>query len=61
MAKATAEHDTINADIAAAGTDHVRLTELSNRLAEVQATLADAESRWLDLAAEAEAAGLSFD
>lgn len=61
MAKATAEHDTINADIAAAGADHTRLTELSNRLAEVQATLADAESRWLELAAEAEAAGLSFD
>jgi ATP-binding cassette subfamily F protein uup len=61
MAKATAEHDTINADIAAAGADHVRLTELSNRLAEVQATLAAAESRWLELAAEAEAAGLSFD
>ncbi|MEY2969168.1 MAG: hypothetical protein RIQ64_1795 [Actinomycetota bacterium] len=61
MAKATAEHDTLNAEIAAAGADHVRLTELSNHLAEVQAALAAAESRWLDLAAEAEAAGLSFD
>ena len=61
MNKATAERDALNADIAAAGSDHVRLTELSTRLAEVQTTLDAAEAQWLELAAEAEAAGLSLD
>ena len=61
MNKALAEQQRLNAEIADAGSDHERLTALANDLARVHDTLAIAESRWLELAAEAEEAGLSLD
>ena len=61
MNKALAEPQRLNAEIADAGSDHERLTALANDLARVHGALATAESRWLELAAEAEAAGLSLD
>ena len=61
MNKALAEQQRLNAEIADAGSDHERLTALANDLARVHGALATAESRWLELAAEAEAAGLSLE
>lgn len=61
MNKAMAEQERLNAELIDAGADHQLITKLSNQLAAVQGQLTEAESRWLDLAAEAEAAGLSLD
>ena len=61
MNKAMAEQERLNAEMANAGADHQLITKLSNDLAVVHEQLAEAESRWLELAAEAEAAGLSLD
>ena len=61
MNKAMSEQERLNAELGKAGADHQLITRLSNELAVVHEQLADAESRWLELAAEAEAAGLSLD
>jgi ATP-binding cassette subfamily F protein uup len=61
MTKAMAEVERLSSLMAAAGSDHAKLTALSNEMAEVQATMSAAETRWLELAAEAEAAGLDLD
>ena len=61
MNKATTEQERLNAEMANAGADHQLISKLSNDLAVVHEQLAEAESRWLELAAEAEAAGLSLD
>ena len=61
MNKALAEQERLNAEMLAAGSDHQRITELSNQLGQIHEQLTNAESRWLELAAEAEAAGLSLD
>ena len=45
---------------ATAGSDHLRLAQLSEELGRATETLASAEARWLELAAEAEAAGLDI-
>jgi hypothetical protein len=61
MTKAMAEVERLSSLMAAAGSDHAKLTALSNEMAGVQATMSAAETRWLELAAEAEAAGLDLD
>ena len=48
----TAERDRLLAALAAAGSDHVELTRLGAALAVVEASLAEAEERWLALADE---------
>ena len=60
MAKATATIEKLTADIAAAGSDHERLTALSNDMAQAQSALDAAEATWLEIAAEAEEAGLDL-
>jgi ATP-binding cassette subfamily F protein uup len=60
MAKANSEIERLTADMAAAGSDHERLTSLSNEMAKAQATLDQAEATWLEIASEAEAAGLDL-
>ncbi|MGB3409704.1 MAG: ABC-F family ATP-binding cassette domain-containing protein [Microthrixaceae bacterium] len=44
--------------VVATGSDHERMTELGVELAGIEAKLAEAEERWLELAAEAEAVGM---
>jgi ABC transport system ATP-binding/permease protein len=61
MTKAMAEVERLSSLMTAAGSDHAKLTALSNEMAGVQATMSAAETRWLELAAEAEAAGLDLD
>ena len=60
MAKATSEIEKLTAEMSAAGSDHDRLTSLSNDMARVQTLLDEAEATWLEIAAEAEAAGLDL-
>jgi ABC transport system ATP-binding/permease protein len=59
VARLTGERDAVRADLAAAGDDHERLAALGHELAALEATLTTAEERWLELAAEAEATGLT--
>jgi ATP-binding cassette subfamily F protein uup len=63
--QAVAERDRVSAElasVAASGTsDHVRLSELSERLATVQVVVDEAEDKWIELAAEVEARGITID
>jgi ATP-binding cassette subfamily F protein uup len=52
MEKATAERDSLLADLAAAGNDHVALARIAETLAAAEARLSAAEERWLDLSEE---------
>ena len=54
LAKATAELEKITAQMASAGSDHVKLAKISEELAKAQAKVNSAEETWLALAAEAE-------
>jgi ATP-binding cassette subfamily F protein uup len=54
LAKATAELEKITAQMASAGSDHVKLAKISEELAKAQAKVNNAEETWLALAAEAE-------
>ena len=54
LAKATAELEKLTAQMSAAGSDHVKLTKISEELAKAQAKVNSAEETWLALAAEAE-------
>lgn len=58
---ARARHDELEAELAAAGADHVRMAEIGAQLAEVSAQLDAAEERWLELAAEAEERGFDLE
>jgi hypothetical protein len=58
LVQATEARDRLTQDLATAGSDHHRLTELSDALASAQQRLDEAEERWLALADEAEAQGL---
>ena len=60
MNKAIAEHERLNGELATAGSDHLRLALLSEELGRATQALSEAEARWLELAAEAEAAGLDI-
>ena len=60
MNKATAEQERLNGELATAGSDHLRLAQLSEELGRATQALSEAEARWLELAAEAEAAGLDI-
>ncbi len=60
MNKAIAEQERLNGELATAGSDHLRLAQLSEELGRATQALSEAEARWLELAAEAEAAGLDF-
>ncbi|NBN90464.1 MAG: ABC transporter ATP-binding protein [Actinobacteria bacterium] len=59
--KAIADQQRLTDELAAAGSDHQRLAVLSEELGRVHDALSLAESTWLDLAAQAESAGLTFD
>jgi hypothetical protein len=61
MNKALAEQERLTTLLAAAGADHSTLTSLSEELGRTHEALALAETAWLELAAQAEAAGLSLD
>jgi hypothetical protein len=61
MNKAIADQQRLTDELAAAGSDHQRLAVLSEELGRVHDALSLAESTWLDLAAQAESAGLTFD
>ncbi len=61
MNKATADQQRLTEQLASAGSDHQKLASLSEELGRATQALSDAEARWLDLAADAEAAGLSLD
>ena len=61
MAKAQSDAERLNAQLVEAGGDHQRLAQLSEELGHTHEVLAAAESRWLELAAEAESAGLTLD
>ncbi|MFM8389259.1 MAG: ATP-binding cassette domain-containing protein, partial [Actinomycetota bacterium] len=60
MNKAIADQQRLTEQLAAAGSDHQKLAQLSEELGQATETLSNAESRWLDLAAEAEASGLDI-
>ena len=60
MNKATAEQERLNGELATAGSDHLRLAQLSEELGRATQALSEAEARWLELAAEAEAVGLDI-
>jgi len=60
VAQAVGHRDALLARLAEVGSDHVALAEVGEQLADAEHALADAEERWLTLAAEAEAAGLSL-
>ena len=60
MNKAIAEQERLNGELATAGSDHLRLAQLSEELGRATQALSEAEARWLELAAEAEAAGLDI-
>ena len=53
LAKATAELEKLTTQMSAAGSDHVKLTKISEELAKAQAKVNSAEETWLALAAEA--------
>ncbi len=61
MNKALADQQRLTDELAAAGSDHQRLAILSEELGRAHDALSIAEAKWLDLAAEAESAGLTFD
>lgn len=48
------QEESLHSELAAAATDHERVLELSDRLRAVEAERAEAEERWLDLAATLE-------
>jgi ATP-binding cassette subfamily F protein uup len=52
MEKAAAERDSLLADLAAAGNDHVALARIAETLAAAEARLSAAEERWLELSEE---------
>ena len=52
MAAATETRDRLAAVVAAGGADHVALAEAARELADAEASLAEAEQRWLELAEE---------
>jgi len=54
LAKATAELEKITAQMASAGSDHVKLAKISEELAKAQAKVNSAEETWLALVAEAD-------
>lgn len=62
---AIVERDAVNgallAEAAGSTSDHSRLADLGQRLAEIQMAVDAAEERWIEIAAEAEARGISFD
>ncbi|MGB6059383.1 MAG: ABC-F family ATP-binding cassette domain-containing protein [Microthrixaceae bacterium] len=60
LRSAQKRHSKLQEELAsvALGGDHQRMTELGAELAGIEADLADAEERWLELAAEAEAVGM---
>ena len=58
MAASTHARDALAGALAAAGANHERLADLGRRLAEAEVAVAVAEERWLELADDAEAAGL---
>ena len=60
MNKAIAEQERLNGELATAGSDHLRLAQLSEELGRATQALSEAEARWLELAAEAEAVGLDI-
>ena len=61
MNKAIAEQQRLTEQLADAGSDHQRLALLSEELGRATEALAAAETTWLEFAAEAEAAGLTFN
>jgi len=58
LAAATATSERLDAELAAAGSDHAELVRLSDELAKAHAAVEQAEETWLSLAHEAEALGL---
>jgi len=58
LAAATATSERLDAELAAAGSDHAELVRLSDELARAHAAVEQAEETWLTLAHEAEALGL---
>lgn len=60
MTKAQAEAERLTAELAGAGSDHQKLARLGEELGRANEALGSAESRWLELAAEAENAGLDI-
>ncbi|MEL7208314.1 MAG: ABC transporter ATP-binding protein, partial [Actinomycetota bacterium] len=54
IAELEKRRDTIRADLAEAGSDHVELARLGTAEAETSAELTEAEDRWMALAEEAE-------
>ena len=60
MNKAIADQQRLTEQLAGAGSDHQKLAQLSEDLGRATEALSNAESRWLELAAEAEAAGLDI-
>lgn len=61
MNKAIADQQRLTGALAAAASDHQLLATLSEELGRATEALAAAETTWLELAAEAEAAGLTFN
>ena len=60
LAGASAQRDAVIGELATAGADHRRMTELGRHLEQLAAQVAAAEERWMTLAGEAEAAGLQL-
>jgi ATP-binding cassette subfamily F protein uup len=60
VANASDQRDALLARLSDVGGDHLALAEVGEALAQAEHDLADAEERWLSLAAEAEAAGLTL-
>jgi hypothetical protein len=60
VAAATSQRDALLVRLGEVGSDHVALAEVGGALADAEHRLADAEERWLALAAEAEGAGLTL-
>ncbi len=60
LAELQQRHDECTAELAEAGTDHVRLAELGEQLAELDAARSAAEEAWLELADEVESRGLDI-
>ncbi|MEZ5375450.1 MAG: ABC-F family ATP-binding cassette domain-containing protein [Acidimicrobiales bacterium] len=54
MARLERSKTSLHADLAAAGSDHVKLTDIGNALAKIESELAEQEERWLELSAERE-------
>jgi ATP-binding cassette subfamily F protein uup len=61
MNKALADQQRLTEQLTDAGSDHQQLAQLSEELGRATEALSAAEARWLDLAAEAEAAGQTLD